>query len=273
MPDAEHAPRAYRLRDALQRLFAQVFEFELAAGQAVCRRSDDHRIVRRQALQARGQVGRIAHDVALRRPSGPDRVADNDQSGCNADPHPQLETRHGFQCGDRFHGIQSGTYGPFRRIFVGNRVAEISQYAVAHVARDESAQILDHLGRGRLIEAHHFARVLRVQPLGQRGRIGEVAEHDSQLPPLGAFFPRGRRGLLFGHCRYRGRVGGWANGRDHRAPAIAAELRAADIGESTVRTGHGQAGSALAAEPLSRGAIELALRALHDEWASFGSSN
>ena len=181
---ADHAPRANRLRDALQRLLAQVLEVELAARQPLRRGRDDHGIGRRQALQARREVGRIADDVLLGRPAGADGVADNDQPGSDADAHAQLESLHRLQRRDGVHYFQSGVDRALGRIFIGARVAEVGEDSVAHVARDEAVELGNDL-RGRLlVQADHLARVFGVEPRGQRRRIRKVAEHDRQLAAL-----------------------------------------------------------------------------------------
>ena len=43
----------------------------------------------------------------------------------------------------------------------------------------------DHLGRGRLVGPHDLPQVFGVELLGEPRRVGEVTEHDRQLPPFG----------------------------------------------------------------------------------------
>ncbi len=45
--------------------------------------------------------------------------------------------------------------------------------------------LLDHTSAGALIGLHQIAQFLWVKPLGQRGGADEIAEHDSELAPLG----------------------------------------------------------------------------------------
>ncbi len=212
-------------------------------------RRDDHRIGCCEALQARGEIGRVADDVPLGSPSQADDIADDHQSGGDPHAHAQLQTRHRLQRRHGIHDLQSGKDGPLRRIFVGARVAEIREDAVSHVAGDESVELGDHARRGFLVQPHDLLRVLRIEPLGQRGRVRQVAEHDGQLPALRRVVAR--------------RDGSRGGPGDQGPAALAAELRAGSVGVSAIRAEQGEAGAAFAAEALSVTAFGLALRTLH----------
>jgi hypothetical protein len=80
------------------------------------------------------------------------------------------------------------------------RVAEIDEYAVAHVAGDEAFVVLHPVAAGVLERRDDLAQILRVELRGESGRADQIAEHDRELAPLG--FParrRGRGGWRFGN--------------------------------------------------------------------------
>jgi len=65
------------------------------------------------------------------------------------------------------------------------RIAEIDQHAVTHVPRDEAIELGDNSGDGAVISADHIAQIFGVDARRELGRADQVAEHDSQLSPLG----------------------------------------------------------------------------------------
>src|SRR5882672_6149547 len=105
------------------------------------------------------------------------------------------------------------------------RIAEIDQYAVAHVAGDEPAEPGDGFGHVCLIGDHHLAQILGVEPHRECRRADEVAEHDRELAPLG----RGRR-------RHDGERW-WRAGLKHGAALDAGLAAVLDVGLA-VRTNH-----------------------------------
>src|SRR5215472_14786507 len=79
-------------------------------------------------------------------------------------------------------------------------VAEIDQYAVTHVPRDEAIEPSNDLGYAFVVRRNYVAKVFRVEPRGQRRRADQVAEHYRELPPF-------RRGYRAAHGICRGNVG------------------------------------------------------------------
>ena len=94
---------------------------------------------------------------------------------------------------------------------MGLRVAEIDQYAVAHVPGDEAIEPGDDLGDGAVIRTDDLAQILRVEPGGECGRADQIAEHHGQLPAFG-----------LGWCRPRSRrrIGAELGDRVEQAPAV-----------------------------------------------------
>jgi len=68
---------------------------------------------------------------------------------------------------------------------MGFRVAEINQYAVAHVPRDEAIEPDDDFGDGAVIGGDNLAEILGIETRRERRRADQVAEHHCQLPAFG----------------------------------------------------------------------------------------
>jgi hypothetical protein len=93
-------------------------------------------------------------------------------------------------------------------VLMRERIAEISEYAVAHIFRDEAAVAFDQTRAASVIRGNDLAHVLGIVLLGKRRRTDKIAEHDGQLPPLS--------GVRF-EARNRGGRRGWARRRERRA--------------------------------------------------------
>ena len=82
-------PGRERLGEALEALRAEVGQLEQPADQPARRLADDHAARRRERLQPRREVRRLAdHGLLLRRALA-DQLADHDQAGRDADPRRQ----------------------------------------------------------------------------------------------------------------------------------------------------------------------------------------
>src|SRR6516225_3920343 len=88
------------------------------------------------------------------------------------------------------------------------RIAEIREYPVTHVLRDEPTGLGDLLGAAAMIRADDLAHVLGVEASGERGRADEIAEHDGELAAFGVVLggAAGRRNSLGWRCS-RTRIG------------------------------------------------------------------
>ncbi len=200
---AAHAPDRYRLGKTLEHLRPQVLAVEAAAEQPVRAGGDDHLAGQRQRLQPCGQVGRAADHGFLARRALADDVTDHHGAGGDAHAHAQphaagqgLQRRH---FGGQF---EAGPHGAPGVVLVRPRVAEQGEDAVAHVAVHEALMACDDAAGAVLEGAQHGAQFLGVERIRQARRVGEVAEHDRDLAPLGLGLVR--RG---GGCRLRaGRV-------------------------------------------------------------------
>ena len=85
----------------------------------------------------------------------------------------------------RLNNPQPGVHRPLRIIFVGGRIAEVHQQAIAQMLGDMALIAADHRGAGGLIGTHHLAVLFGIELLRERGRAHQVTEHHRQLPPLG----------------------------------------------------------------------------------------
>jgi hypothetical protein len=118
---------------ALEVLRAEILKIEEVAEKLSRATSDDDRVGLSNALQACSKVRRLAYDCLLLRSARAYQVADDNQSGRDADA--RLEGRVGLQatyCGDQ---LQSRADCPLCVVLVGLRIAEVNQNPVAYVLR------------------------------------------------------------------------------------------------------------------------------------------
>src|SRR5258705_13727446 len=86
-----------------------------------------------------------------------------------------------LKSGPRVDQRESETPRAFSAVLVGLRIAEVANYAIAHVLGDKPARAADHLGAAMLIVTYDLSHVLGVEPSRERGRTHKVAEHDREL--------------------------------------------------------------------------------------------
>src|SRR5215467_12233112 len=108
-----------------------------------------------------------------------------------------------IEAADGVDRAKSGTDRPISIVFMRSGVAEIYQYAVAHILGDKPVEASDDFGNGTVISGNDLAQVLGVEPRRQGRRADEVAEHHGQLPPLGGVL-RLRTGRCGGRRRCLG---------------------------------------------------------------------
>jgi len=70
-------------------------------------------------------------------------------------------------------------------MFVRLRIAEIRKGAVSQVLGDIPAKSANHLSDDGSVTRQDLAHFLRIKARGQRCRIYQIAEHDSELSTLG----------------------------------------------------------------------------------------
>jgi hypothetical protein len=135
------------------------------------RGADHHGIGRRDALQAGGDVGRLAEcQLLLLRPSP--NPAHHHQAGMDAQAYSQLDpsllSQVRIALPQGFYYSEPGPHRPLGLVFVRQGVAEVDQQAVAEVLRDMPLIPGDDLGTGVLIGSYHLAPLFRVELARQR---------------------------------------------------------------------------------------------------------
>ena len=182
-----------RLCEALDRVPAQVLQAEPVADQPPRRGAYDDAARISEALQPRGEIGRIADDRLLLRGASSDNIARDDESGRDPDPHGELFAGPGLQAPYGFGDVQSRMDRTRRIVLVRAGKAEGRQNPVAKEFRDKAVIARQHARAGVLIGMEDLTHVLGIEPGRQRGRADEIAEHDGELAPLGGV-GAGRRG-------------------------------------------------------------------------------
>ena len=87
---------------------------------------------------------------------------------------------------ERGHDAESRAHRAGAVILVRPREAEVSEESVAQVLRDVAVEAADHVGAGALVGAHHLAQFLGIETGRKLRRAHQIAEHDGELPALGA---------------------------------------------------------------------------------------
>ena len=146
---AQHPRGHHRRAQALELDGAQIHVLEQPAGQPPRARRDHHRARLGQRLQPRREVGRLADHRLFLRGALADQIADDHQSGGDADPHLQWRRREGVEPGHLLHQLQRRAHRALGIVLVGPRIAEIGEHAVAHVFRDKPAGAPDDRGNER----------------------------------------------------------------------------------------------------------------------------
>ena len=118
----------------------------------------------------------------MRRPRT-DQITDHDETGGDADAHLQRLAQ--AERGDRLDNRETAAHGALGIILMRQRVAEISQHAVAHQSGDKATIAGHYLGDAAMIGGDDVVQVLWIEPYGQFSRANEVAEHDRELAALG----------------------------------------------------------------------------------------
>ena len=133
-----------------------------------------------QCLQSRRKVWCFTDDGLFSRRALADEIAYNRKSSGDADAHLQFVALC-VQSTDCIDSLQSGSDCPLGIVLVGARVAEINQYAVAHVFGDETVVHGNGLIDCPMIRADQRSEILRIELCRECRRADEVAEHDAQL--------------------------------------------------------------------------------------------
>ena len=169
---------------ALEILRPEVPKFEQFSEEPTYTVSDDDGVRFGDRLKARREVRRLADT-----PPAPGRAraerSPTITTQSRSDPHLQGSAGDGFELRRRFEEFEPCAHRAFRVVFMGLRIAEIGQHAVAHVFGDETAVALNACRRAPMVGADDVSHVLGVEPARQRCRADEIAEHHCELATLG----------------------------------------------------------------------------------------
>ena len=165
-------------------------------------------------LQARRHVHRVADDVVV-------GGAHHHLTGVDPDAEAEVVAETGPARGDRAEAHLHLVCGPHRPegvVLADVRHSEHRHHAVAEQLHDRAVVVVDRPPHRGVVAVHQLAGRLRVEPLLERGRAGEIREHD--------------RDDLAGVVALRRRR------RGQRRPAGIAEPRALTVRPATVVTRH-----------------------------------
>ena len=177
-------PGLDRLGETLDLVPAERAQLEPIANQPARGRGDHHRGGLGQRLQSRGQVRRLADHRLLLCGTFADEIADHDQPGGDADADLELAASGCVEPSDIGADVEAGAHRALGIVFVGARIAEINQHAVAHVFGDEPVEAAHRFRCAAVIGADHLAQLLGIEPRCHRRRADQIAEHHRQLPAL-----------------------------------------------------------------------------------------
>src|ERR1700712_663337 len=85
---------------------------------------------------------------------------------------------------NRSYEAKTGAYCSLSSILAGSRIAEISKDAVAHKLLDKAAEPRDLFAAKSLVSSKELVHMLRIHGRREGRRADQIAEHDSELPPL-----------------------------------------------------------------------------------------
>src|SRR5215472_16363129 len=173
-----------RTAEALHLDSSEITVLEEIAHQPAGTRGDNDRVRFGQGLQPSGEIWRFTDDRLLLGRSCADQIADDHQSGGDAYARLGLdgfdiEASHSIDdtqaCSDRALGI----------VLMRMRVAQIDQYAVAHILGDKPVEGSDDIGNRAVKGGDDLAQILGIEPRRELGRAHEVAEHHRELTAFG----------------------------------------------------------------------------------------
>ena len=200
---ATHTADRHGLCDPVERVRPQVFQGKSALHQAGRHGTNHHRVRRGEVLEPGRNVGRFPERQVLV-PPAPTHHPHHDRAGVDAEPHGELDTvlcrQAGIQGGDGLDNAQAGVHRAPGLVFMGRGVAKIDQQPIAEILGDMTLVVLDDLGRGLLVGAHHGAQVFGVELAGELRGAHQVTEQHRELP---SFRLRGRTSRRYGLYRHR----------------------------------------------------------------------
>ena len=216
---ATHTADRHRLCDPVEGVGPQVFQGKSPVHQACRHGANHHRVGRGEILEPGRDVGRFPERQVLVPPT-PTHHPHHDRAGVDAKPHGELDTvlcrQTGIQGGDGLDNAQAGVHGAPGLVFMGRGVAKIDQQPIAEILGDMTRVVLDDLGRGLLVGAHHGAQVFGVELAGELCGAHQVAEQHRELPSFRLWGRTSRRYGLYRH-RLQRRLCGLVRHRKRRS--------------------------------------------------------
>ena len=180
---SRHLVRRDRAREPFQRLRPQVLDHEEAAHEPLGVAADHHSVRRRDRLETRGEVHRLAHgeNLLMLFSAG---LAEHDGAGVDADAERQPHVPVALELVERIDERQTCSHGALGRVLVRARVAEVGEHSIAQELGHMTAVAHDQLARALVIGPHDLEVVLGVETGRELRRADEVAEERRQLAPL-----------------------------------------------------------------------------------------
>jgi hypothetical protein len=180
--EPEHAPGRHRRPPAAQRDRLELLRADLVLDELERVPGDQDLAV----SGGRAEPGGDVHRVAARDRGAARAGADEDLARRDRCAHRDRDTEvvpqlRGQRCA-RLAQLERGAHGPQRIVLVALAEAEDADDGIAGVLLHDAAVALEHLGAERRAALERGVQRLRVEPLGQRGRVGDVGEHDAHEP-------------------------------------------------------------------------------------------
>jgi len=145
-----------------------------------------------QRALARSVVGLVHGDDEVKKAEAAadalftDEIADNHQTGGNANAHPQTDTDGSSQLRYRLDKTQPSMDCALRIMLMRSGVTEIGEHTIAQVSGDETAGLVNLLGTAAVIRADHFPQILWVKFSRERGRTDKITKHNGKLATFGS---------------------------------------------------------------------------------------
>src|SRR5262249_6345493 len=160
----------------------EVAILEQIADQSPRSRVDDDRVWFGKGLQSRREIRGLSGDSPLLCLTYARKTADNNQTGTNADA--SLQPFACLEVEDSLDLSQARTHRSLGIIFMGLRIPEIGQQAIAHISGDKAIVPTDRFGGALLVRTQNLAQVLGIEARREPRRVDNIAEHNRDLPSL-----------------------------------------------------------------------------------------
>ena len=182
-----------RVGDALQPDRAAVLELEQPLDQPLRGGADQHLARAGGVLQPRGDVRGLADQAQVVAPRYRAQIADHHQPAVNADVETQLfpvrRQARMLEPGDRLDHLETGPDRARRIVVMRGRIAEAHQHRIAQEPHHLALVARDDVDAGLVEMMQDVAQILRVQPVGERGRSDQIGEADGQEAAFGGQQP------------------------------------------------------------------------------------